>query len=143
MKIQIRYSHNRIQLQLYHGSHLPAKLVAWERQNVESTGSAAILLKQHAQSRVVRVLHANAVHIHCADADAVRISPLLHGSSVQDCKFHETCVDYLQGSGARNIYDNECPPLELAERHRLAVLQRRKVVDALGRERSACSQPTQ
>lgn len=139
-----RYSRNMIQLQLYHGSHLPAKLVAWECQNVESTGSAAVLLKQHAQSRVVRILHTNAVcmALYCSTAVQCGTVYALHFIAARQCsagqKLHEKCVGHLQGSGARNVHDEQCPPPILAERHRLAVLQRRKIVDALGCKGSAC-----
>ena len=138
------YSRSAIQLQLCHGSHLPSKLVAWERQNVESAGSAAILLKQHAQSRVVRVLHTNAMRIALCRCTTVQCGTVcaLHYVAARQCsagqKLHEKCVGYLQGSGARNVHDEQCLAPILAERYRLAILQRRKIVDALGCKGSAC-----
>jgi hypothetical protein len=139
-----RCVHNRIQLQLCHGSHLPAELVAWERQNVESTGSAAIPLKQRAQSRVVRVLRTNAMRIALCRCMAVQCRTVcaFHYVATRQCsagqKLHKKCVDYLQRSGARNVHDEQCLPPILAERYRLAILQRRKIVDALGCKGSAC-----
>ena len=139
-----RHSRNRMKLQLYRGSHLPAELVAWECQNVESTGSAAIPLKQRAQSRVVRVLRTNAMRIALCRCMAVQCGTVCasHYVAARQCsagqKLHEKCVDYLQGSGARNVHDEQCLPPILAEHYRLAILQRRKIVDALGCKGSAC-----